>query len=140
MNSLREKTNKREGGTPSWLILISILIAAGIFLMDLLIPLGVAASVPYVILVLISLWSPNKQYTYYMATVGTLLTIAGFFFSPAGGEMWKVLFNRFLALFVIWTTAILSTQRRKADQELRETYEKMKLKIKERTEELGRKQ
>ena len=29
-----------------------------------------------------------------------------------GGELWKVIFNRSLALFAIWTTAILSVQRK----------------------------
>ena len=135
MNSLKGNANKKEE-TPSWLILISILIATGIFLLDLSIPLGVAAGVPYVVLVLISLWSPKKQYTYLMAITGTLLTFAGFFFSPAGGEMWKVLFNRFLALFVIWITTILSLQHKKAEEDLRTAYDKLKKQIKERIEEI----
>jgi hypothetical protein len=46
-----------------------------------------------------------------MAIVGSMLTILGFYSSPTGGELWKVLANRSLALFAIWTTAILSYQR-----------------------------
>jgi hypothetical protein len=71
-----------------------------------------------VLLVLVSLWSPKKGFTYLMAILGALLTVIGFFFSPAGGEMWKVIFNRALALFVIWITALLSLQRKKANENL----------------------
>ncbi len=71
-----------------------------------------------------------------MAIAGSLLTAAGFLFSPAGGEMWKVLFNRFLALFVIWITTILSLLHKKAEEELREAYDKLKKQIKERIEEI----
>lgn len=93
---------------PTRLIVLCIFLAAGIFLLDLSIPLGVAGGVPYIILVLASLWSPGHQYTLVMAITGSLLTILGFFFSPSGGEMWMVIFNRILALFAIWITAILS--------------------------------
>ncbi len=43
-----------------------------------------------------------------MAIGGSALTVIGFYSSASGGELWKVLFNRALALFAIWTTAILS--------------------------------
>ena len=32
----------------------------------------------------------------------------GYFFSPEGGELWKVMMNRALALFAIWVTTLLS--------------------------------
>jgi len=47
----------------------------------------------------------------------SILTLAGYLTSPSGGEIWKVLFNRFLALFAIWTTAILSVQRETMQKE-----------------------
>jgi len=47
-----------------------------------------------------------------MAIGGSILTVIGFYSSPAGGELWKVIFNRSLALFAIWATAILSVQRK----------------------------
>lgn len=33
-----------------------------------------------------------------------------YYYSPDGGELWKVLLNRLLALFVIWVTAILANR------------------------------
>jgi hypothetical protein len=80
---------------------ICIFLFVSIFSIDLFIPLGVAAGVPYVSVVLVSLWIPKNKFTIGIALVSSVLTILGLFYSPTGGEMWKVLFNRSLALFVI---------------------------------------
>lgn len=114
MNST-EKTNHR-------LIILSICMA-GIFLLDLALPLGVAGGVPYVVIVLASLWSPGKRLTLIVATVGSVLTILGYFFSPHGGVTWVVLINRFFALFAIWVTAILSLHRKRSEKALLEESE-----------------
>ncbi len=87
-----------------------------IFLVDLYIPLGVAAGVPYISVVLVSLWIPNKKFTLQVAVLSSVLTIFGFLYSPVGGEMWKVLFNRALALFAIWVTTILTLQRKEIEK------------------------
>lgn len=89
------------------LIAVCIALAAGIFVMDLTVPLGVAGGVPYVAVVLVGMWLPGKRYLYIGAITCTGLTIIGYAFSPPGGELWQVIFNRFLALFVIWVTASL---------------------------------
>lgn len=88
-----------------------------IFAIDLLIPLGVAAAVPYVVVVLASLWVSKRNFTIGVAWASSVLTLIGLFYSPVGGEMWKVLLNRALALFVIWTTAILALQRKKIEED-----------------------
>ena len=96
----------RNNEKPDSLVLILCLgISIVIFALDLLIPLGVAAGVPYILVILVSLRSSIKLFTVYMAVWASILTAAGFYFSPAGGELWKVLFNRGIALFAIWTTA-----------------------------------
>lgn len=87
---------------------ILVLLIIAIFSFDLLVPLGVAGGVPYITVILISLWHPKHKTTIYLAIICTFLTIAGFYLSPHGGELWKVIFNRVLALFAIWVTAILA--------------------------------
>ena len=57
-----------------------------------------------------------------MAMVGSIFTIIGFFSSPPGGELWKVLTNRVLALFAIWTVAVLSVERKTIHEEKRRYY------------------
>lgn len=89
------------------LIIIGCLLALAIFFLDLAIPLGVAGGVPYVAVVLLGLWSSGRRYVLFAALAGSVLTVLGYFLSPMGGEMWKVIFNRGLALFAIWATALL---------------------------------
>jgi hypothetical protein len=93
-------------------IIICLDITVAIFVIDLLIPVGVSTGIPYILVILISLWSDRKVLPYYMAIGVSTLTIIGFFLSPSGGELWKALINRFLVLFAIWTVAILSVQRK----------------------------
>ncbi|GMT41946.1 MAG: hypothetical protein IEMM0002_0357 [bacterium] len=126
MPSSEPKVMKNVENTDARLIVLSIVLAAGIFLVDLALPLGVAAGVPYVALVLVSLWSPQRRFILIMAATGSLLTILGFLLSQSGGELWKVLANRFLALFAIWATTILSLQRRRADDTVRESEVKIR--------------
>ncbi len=89
----------------SKIVMQSILLAGLIFVLDLAIPLGVAGGVPYIVVILIVSKHSNKNYIWTMALVVSFLTVAGFFLSPTGGEFWKIIANRFLALFVIWVTA-----------------------------------
>ncbi|ATX80153.1 hypothetical protein Ga0123461_1740 [Mariprofundus aestuarium] len=99
------KRHQEQNNTPIKFYLGSILLALGIFFIDLNLPLGIAGGVPYVALVLIAIWAPKVHHIYLMAIIGTILTILGFYLSPSGGELWKVLANRALALFAIWVAA-----------------------------------
>jgi hypothetical protein len=68
-------------------VVLAIFLAGGIFLLDLLAPLGVAGAVPYVALVLVSLSLPHRKHTLAAATLASVLTVLGFFLSPAGGTL-----------------------------------------------------
>jgi len=113
-----EKMPRRRRTVNLWFL--CAILAITILLIDLAIPLGVAGGVPYVTVVLLSLWSPRRRSTVITAIVGSVLTIAGLLYSPPGGELWKVLVNRALALLAIWVTAALillwKTTQRKAEQ------------------------
>lgn len=88
------------------IIFLSFVLALGIFLFDLSTPLGIAAAVPYSVVILLSLWLQEKRHTIIAGTVVTVLTILGIFLSPAGEVPAVFLINRILSLIVIWTTAI----------------------------------
>jgi len=89
------------------LIYISTILALIIFVIDLQIPLGVAGGVPYIAVILLALFSRKKNIVIKHAVFCSLFILVGLYFSPEGGELWKVLSNRFLALFSVWITAIL---------------------------------
>ena len=86
------------------------ILAGGIFVIDLLIPLGVTTGVLYIAVVLLSLRYRNSQLSLLTAIACSTLTIIALFLSPVGGEYWKVLINRALAIFVIWTTTLMGRQ------------------------------
>ena len=104
------------------LLALGVLLTIAFFAIDLSIPLGIAGGVPYVAVVFLSLWLPGRRYTLVFALACTALTVLGFFFSPQGGELWKVLSNRFLALFAIWVTAVLCLFQRRATEALSDSH------------------
>ena len=114
---------------------LGIAIATATFVFDLLMPLGVAAAVPYALLVLVSLRSPGPRPTWLAASSASVLTVLGYLLSPPGGELWKVLTNRLLALFVIWVTAYLCLAQKR--QEARSKHDRIALLGAERMVSLG---
>jgi len=96
------------GSRVQLVVLLSLLVGTAVLVFDLSSPLGIAAGVPYVALVLIGLVAQQPRVIIFLAVVGSILTVVGYFFSPSGGIHHVVLINRGLALFAIWATAIIS--------------------------------
>jgi hypothetical protein len=113
--------SRTEGRISSGLYLACGLIMVMILLVDLAIPLGVAMGVSYIAVVLLSLWSPQKRFTVLVAFIASVFTIGVFFWKPPVAEMWKVISNRALALFVIWITASLGLQRKTTEENREKT-------------------
>ena len=92
--------------TPAALWTAAVATAAVILSLDLLLPLGAAGGVPYVLLVLLALKSPSRNTAFGLAAAGSLLTILGFFLSEPGAMLSVVLTNRAVALFAIWISVL----------------------------------
>ncbi len=118
------------------LLIVQGILAALIFAVDLKIELGVAAGVPYISLVLVALWSKKKRLIWIGAIFGTVLTILGYGLSPLGGETWKVLANRMLALFSIWVTAFIGYLFKKNEMALQQINENLEAQVETRTYQL----
>lgn len=78
---------------------------------DLLLPLGVAAGVPYIIPIFLAGIVGRGRPVILIAVLCTCLTLLGFLVSPEGGEIWKVIANRALAILVIWMAAAFYSRR-----------------------------
>ncbi len=118
--------------------LFAVLIAIIIFVVDLNIPLGVALGVPYIIVILIALQLSNRNTTIAFAVICSLLVIIGFFFSPEGSEVWKVYFNRTIAVTTIWLVTIVGIFKKYAENVLHKSHKELELLVEERTIELSK--
>ncbi|HYW04508.1 MAG TPA: PAS domain S-box protein [Gammaproteobacteria bacterium] len=109
------------------LIAVAAVVGLAILGFDFLVPLGVAAAVPYVLLVLLGLWMPWRSASWLLAVTATALTILGYAVSYRGGEPhWVVLTNRLLALTAIWITAVLCYMQRRVTDTLEDDEERLR--------------
>lgn len=92
-----------------------------IFVVDLMLPLGIAGGIPYIAPVLMAMWLPDRRLILAVAALCSGLVILGLGLSPQGAEMSIALANRILAVVAIWTVAILTFQRRIAEGALAQT-------------------
>jgi len=92
---------------PLVLTAAAVTLAAGFFIADLQLPLGVAGGVPYVAVVLLGWWLPRRRDVIALAILSVILILAGYFLSPPGGIPWVVVANRLLAVFAVVVTAAL---------------------------------
>lgn len=99
------------------LIIVALMLC--IFVIDLNTPLGVAAAVPYVLVILASLWVSGIRFTYFIAALSFVFTIADFFISPGiVMSMNIVLFNRSLTLLLIVCSALMVIKIKKANLDM----------------------
>lgn len=101
-------------------VFLSALMALAIFAIDLQVPLGVAAGVPYAIPLLFLIWKSNSnKLLITSACIYSILVGVGYTLSRDLGIHWQVVMNRALALQSIWLTVGLGLwyQNRRADLE-----------------------
>ena len=66
----------------------------GIFILDALLPLGIADGMLYVALVLLGMMARNRSLIIIAAILGSALNLLGYFLSPPGGDLVHVITNR----------------------------------------------
>ncbi len=89
---------------------LALAIASGTFLFDLSMPIGVAAGIPYTLLVLLSLRSRSTAATWLAAGIATSLTLTGMLIDlqVPHAEQWKGFVNRATTVFTFWVMAGLA--------------------------------
>jgi hypothetical protein len=98
---------------------LSFIVVASVFLLDVSVPLGFATPVLYVIPVaLVAVFTPPTAFVAVFLTAGlcTLLTFAGLFLSPPG-HFDLAVGNRFVALCAVWAIAIITGIRKTQEQD-----------------------
>jgi hypothetical protein len=89
-------------------------LTATIFVLDLLLPRGVAIPMLYVIPILLAAHFRQPWFRVLVAGGCTALTLLGYAFSEPGAPFWVSASNRTLAIVAIWVTAVLAWERAKA--------------------------
>jgi len=74
-------------------------------------PMGIVVPKLYVVPALGSSWIPRSRAILLTTTIVSLLTLINLLWAPSLVPAWIVLCNRFIAVVVIWVTAILCMRR-----------------------------
>ncbi len=90
---------------------------------DLLLPVGAAGGVPYVLAVVIVWFNRSPKWIFPFAVITSVLVFMGYFFSPARGSLEMEISHRALALFVIWGVSALLVNVEKTQETLRDREE-----------------
>lgn len=87
----------------------ALILAAALFALDAVTPLGVAGGLPYLAVVLVGLLGRMPRTILLLASLCTGLIVTGFYVSPSTpGSSSVAMLNRVLAIAAIWSTAIVS--------------------------------
>lgn len=90
---------------------------ACLFLADLQLELGVSIYALYVPVLAGFALSSGRRFVPLLTLATTVLTIAGYFGSPEGGELWKAMANRASVILAIWATAVLLLRQRRLEKD-----------------------
>jgi hypothetical protein len=101
---------------------LAVLLAAAlvIFVVDLFVPLGWVAWLPYVALVLLTLWVPQPRAAQIVAALCSALIVLGFFedfYGPQTAEPKMAAFNRGLGVAMLWVIAMLVMMHKRMEAE-----------------------
>jgi PAS domain S-box-containing protein len=114
----------RGSKTSLRLIVLTAVLAIGLFVADVSLPPSAISGVPYVAVVLLTLWSSHRWFTLIVAMGCTALLIPGLLLNTPEGSLWQGLDNRAVAPFAIWITALLLYQYKRTEETLRDSEER----------------
>jgi PAS domain S-box-containing protein len=74
---------------------------------DIWVPLGIGVGVLYTALVILSIWSSERQFVLIAAIIGSILIGLGFFIAPGSEPTWMAILNRVMSLVLLWLIVLL---------------------------------
>jgi PAS domain S-box-containing protein len=108
-------------GGMTTLHLLSAVLTIAIFTVDALMPSGASIGMLYVLVVQLGLWAPRRRFTWWAASIATLLTLLDPFISAsrlpyisttAERLAWVAAVNRPVIVLLIWVTAVVVVRSR----------------------------
>ena len=104
---------------------VALLLTGGIFVIDLYEPAGYAVPLLYTPVVLLAMWAPQRRTAFIVAGLATALTLLELAAFRPDGDRVAGLFNRGLAVFVLWVTAAGVTMYRLSVERERESVKRL---------------
>ena len=101
---------------------LSLVLALGVFLLDISLPLGVVVGIPHVAVVALAACALRWRAVVGVALGCTGLTLLGFVGSPPGTPAWFDITNRALALGTLWATMFLVRRSQRGEAALRQPH------------------
>ncbi|HZD41511.1 MAG TPA: PAS domain S-box protein, partial [Terriglobales bacterium] len=110
----------------SWPVITILLLVA--FLLDLLLPAGLAIPLLYVLAVVLLVALPDKKDKLVVATSCTILILVDSFFTrvTVGNSYWLPVIDHGLTVIMIWTVAVLGLRHSRAENALRQSEERFR--------------
>ena len=95
------------------------LVTAGVFVLDLVTPVGVADWVLYFIPLLLAFYANSRYSPFVLVAVFSMLTVIGFYLSPAGMKPDLALINILLGIGTLWAAAAMIAKLQRSAEETR---------------------
>lgn len=106
MDNLAVETRGQSLPTSMGIATVCAVLMIGILLLDHAFPREVAIDVLYIAPVLLSLRAKGTRMTVGIALLCSVLILAGYIISPPGEDLWKVVFNRLIAVVAVWVCVL----------------------------------
>lgn len=113
------------------------LLAAALFVLDLLTPVELTVGLLYGGVVFLAFWAPWRRYPLLLGWMCSGLLLAGYFWSTPEPAPDSALLNRLMAVALIWTIYALGLRQRRAVDAERQTHDELERKVQERTAALS---
>src|SRR5712692_3079990 len=118
-SSLPSRMRAMVMASPPIVSLLIVALTIGIFALDLVTPLGWADGFLYLIpMILILFRSPHHHHLVGFAALCSGLIILGWLFSPPGGAVGPVTYNRTMGIALLWVTALFLRHRKQVEETL----------------------
>ncbi|HKJ32552.1 MAG TPA: ATP-binding protein [Balneolales bacterium] len=108
------------------IIITGALLTLVTFIFDISFPVGIVGSIPYVAVILLTLYLPDNKFTVLAGISTSILTIIGFFLSPSDILFGIPFDNRLLVIILIVAAVFFIFRYKRAENERRRSEEKLR--------------
>ena len=110
----------RSSSTERFVWLAILVVVAGQFVLDMIIPNGLADWVFYFIPVYLSGKVRGPRFSYLLVGVISVLMLLAFYWAPPGIDQQLALTGRFIGIGTFWFLALLITRRKEAEERIQQ--------------------